>query len=109
MQRQWRAAVVDIEGARRLVEPECFRTAQNAGLEVELGCQVDTGPSDVSAEQLLRKRRAVIRGVSFVADDGQGAVVACLSQSLSGAHTGDSGSDDNDFAKVGGHRVSPPR
>ena len=99
--------VVDVDGARRLVEPARRRAAQHARVEIELQCQVDAGALDLSAEQLLRQRRTVIGGVPFVADDGQVAVVAVLPQRLGGARSGDSGTDDDDLAKVGGHRVSP--
>ncbi len=91
----------------RRVERACRGAAQDAGVEIELQRQVDACALDLSAEEFLRQRRTVVGRVAFVADDGQGAVVALLSQRLGGAHSREPGTHDDDLAKVGAASVSP--
>ena len=99
-----RAADGDL--ARLKIELLRHRTEADIGVEVA-NAKVDLGSVPIAGQELLRKRRTLIRPVDLVADDGQPPVEALAPQRLSGARAGQRRSDHRHVIQPG-QGVSPP-
>jgi hypothetical protein len=81
----------------RHVESDRWCRSKYSSIHIELRRHVDARSVHLAAEQFLRQRRPMVGGVPLGTDDGQGTVIAFLSQRLCRPHPRHAGAHDHNL------------